>query len=215
MLRRLFTILSVCSLLLWVATCVLWVRSYFVGDWDTWSRGWIDGVSWHGDSRWLRSGGGAVAYRWDHTVQPQDPHLSPLISGSTWLHESHGNWTRQTPTFQTIQLAPAYSYGILGVRYTRWQSMIGTDPVTGAPIVMNSGYVGTGIEMPYWLPAMLFGCLPALAAKRAVQRFLRRERSRAGRCRTCGYDLRASPDRCPECGTETSAADQRGNKRSE
>src|SRR5256885_13157669 len=51
--------------------------------------------------------------------------------------------------------------------------------------------------VPYWSAA---GPL-ALVAALSITRILRRARSAAmGLCVKCGYDLRATPDRCPECG---------------
>ena len=54
---------------------------------------------------------------------------------------------------------------------------------------------------PLWAVALATGLLPAL-------RFVRRARAAPRRkfaCRACGYDLRATPDRCPECGTAPSS----------
>ncbi len=53
------------------------------------------------------------------------------------------------------------------------------------------------IGAPIWLPIILASLLPA----RRVWKFVRhRNRLSAHRCTTCGYDLRATPHRCPECG---------------
>jgi hypothetical protein len=55
---------------------------------------------------------------------------------------------------------------------------------------------------PAWFPALAFGVLPTLA----VVRRLRRRCHPAGCCQHCGYDLRATPDRCPECGRAANRA---------
>lgn len=46
-------------------------------------------------------------------------------------------------------------------------------------------------------PTLTFGLL---AAALSIQT-LRRRPSTTAHCPTCGYDCRATPDRCPECGT--------------
>jgi hypothetical protein len=51
--------------------------------------------------------------------------------------------------------------------------------------------------VPYWLLFVL-GLTPSLASR--IARRIRAGRRSAGLCAACGYDLRATPDRCPECG---------------
>ncbi len=60
-----------------------------------------------------------------------------------------------------------------------------------------SGYF---LELPLWIPTLVFGSL--FCACRPLTFHRRRKRKKLGLCVKCGYDLRASKDRCPECGTE-------------
>jgi hypothetical protein len=53
------------------------------------------------------------------------------------------------------------------------------------------------IAIPYWAIAV---AASALALVVFGPKVLRRRRRNAGRCERCGYDLRATPGRCPECG---------------
>ena len=67
--------------------------------------------------------------------------------------------------------------------------------------------VGRKLEISYWALAVVTGVLPAAfltwTAKRRLTRYRRGESMGGARCVRCGYDLRATSDRCPECGTAT------------
>jgi hypothetical protein len=55
---------------------------------------------------------------------------------------------------------------------------------------------------PLFLPVAIgWSLLLALRVPGAVARHKTRRRLERGQCGRCGYDLRGSPDRCPECGT--------------
>jgi hypothetical protein len=56
----------------------------------------------------------------------------------------------------------------------------------------------TMLFIPYWLIILLCGCTGYALDRRRTRVLIPGQY-----CGTCGYDLRATPARCPECGTAT------------
>ena len=62
------------------------------------------------------------------------------------------------------------------------------------PVLKMTGWE---VHCPHWFLLTLFASLPSI---RFYRRLRHRRLALIGHCRKCGYDLRATPDRCPECG---------------
>jgi hypothetical protein len=81
-------------------------------------------------------------------------------------------------------------------------------PQPTRPTTLPKGMVWVGVsnvtvhlQFPYWQLGIVFGILPVCWLINTVRVYGHRKRDVAGLCLICGYDLRATPERCPECGT--------------
>lgn len=186
--RRVFTLCSAMSLLLCAGACLFWVRSY-----STWDRLFFNRAG--GNDCGVFSGRGSVEawvdeYRGPHdgsfewtTVVPFDPAAAaaPIPYDDIVGRIPLGTWTED------------YRVGGLGLLFVRRTYKDPFEPPQRRWCVRVAyGWVlGTTAVLPLaW----------------AAGRRRRSSRRRRGLCLRCGYDLRASPERCPECGTPSARA---------
>ena len=188
MTRRLCTVVSAISLILCVAVCVVWARS-------EWEIDQVFSQTASGPAWWLKSMTGRCRICWCEHSDGTDQLLRtcyPLPSFRPLNWEYPNGW-------EYLEYPPAITSGWehVGIRYARGNAV----RFLGAPQV-RPRYWET--EFPYHDAAGFFAALttPWLIRRTTVAIARRRHRTR-GRCQGCGYDLRATPDHCPECGART------------
>lgn len=84
--------------------------------------------------------------------------------------------------------------------HTTW-TVLGVSPGGFAYYVSPSGRSRI-VVVPFWFLFMLTAAIPMIGLCLAARGWWKRRAVLPGYCTNCGYDLRATPDRCPECGTE-------------
>jgi len=110
--------------------------------------------------------------------------------------------TAETPPAFDVVVDRAYSDNVLSVVLSPpcqfEQKFAGIQYLSGTYLLGDRSAVVRMIELPYWLLCVPVGWLMIKRLRRAI---VQRNRHRRGLCLSCGYDLRATTDRCPECGT--------------
>ena len=192
MTRRLLNLLTALSLLLCAAVCALWIRTYLTRDWLS-RTNLRHGEPFYSVSQWaVQTSMGRISVHYARlrlaTRGPAVYFDNPRPPGVSWVYQ------RSAPVDARPPYGVANTFIFRLGFYTKGASTAGSfDP--------GDRMKGRTLMFPLWLLAAAFGVLPA--ARLCL--YARRRGRPRDLCPSCGYDLRATPGRCPECGANVAA----------
>ncbi len=194
--RIFWNIAGSAALLVFTAAAAMWVCTYHETYYFTYSNDWNDPLHDFNRQLSISLGKGAM---WIYAnsekriitvwaVEERRNGVFPQAEGKRYVFDTEVN-----------QPVPYPEHVALGIGYDWWY-VTGPDvPFEGALF----GSLGPARRLSFSLRLPLWFILLASSAPAALWlRYLRRSltRRRLGLCANCGYDLRATPQRCPECG---------------
>jgi hypothetical protein len=178
---------------LFILAAAVWVRSYFEVDYFRFFDDTPGETTWTRRQLMLLSRYGGLMINYSHAVPLEASSLElfrrdhdEVLGLQKWTHFSTTKLsadgkgypfiTPERPHFLGLQIAWGYSNSAMPM-IRRWDFTI---------------------VVPYWFLVAVSSAFPL---RFAISRYVRMRRGRRGACPECGYDLRATPERCPECGT--------------
>lgn len=184
---------SILSLAMFLFIAITWII--------TWTASLRTGVVWRTKQpnggfpvwrfEWTACHGGLRLSLYGHHYPPQMADSTVEIGSRTFIWD----FQEQQPYYplwnDRFTLTKSdFIQKTLGFQVCWWSTPI--IPYAFTPIGMYS------ITVPHWFAMLLCLPIPAWWLKHSLRK---RSRVKRGICVKCAYDLRASTDKCPECGT--------------
>jgi hypothetical protein len=188
-------------LLLCAAITILWVRSYWAVD-SLGRRTLMPQLSDPGMARTeITCGRGGIGYIANEDKWPAGINIWAIMGKEAADWNGRFAWrVSPDPPQYPFGRFPPHQLDWLGFFVEHFQMNVHPPWATDGSQLRSRHLLA--VVVPFWFLFLIIAIWPALYfIPHIIRRITAVRRLHLRLCSNCGYDLRATPDRCPECGT--------------